>query len=327
MKVMDALQERSRMIKANLEHPEVGYKHLTNLAREHFPGMPESSKRINTVQQLRMVGGLIVNAPLYLLDGSICPLVSQGADTLPIDARLTEDSFKTHWGLMFLEEHPKISEMPAGTTEVDGGGLNKETVEVRLHVIGWTKYLEQDYDKTKDQTPYPMLRVYGWFKFVMGNKTMHYPVPLVEYRYRYGMEWEGEESFQHPGPKEDLVAGYNAKTMSWLFAATLFMKQKILSVHESRAPREYRRKVEHGKASPPPSDIGVVLLRERAHAKTDGEGDPVEWSCRWLVTGHWRQQWYAKEQIHIPIWILPYVKGPEDKPLKPESERIFHVKR
>jgi hypothetical protein len=40
-----------------------------------------------------------------------------------------------------------------------------------------------------------------------------------------------------------------------------------------------------------------------------------EWSHRWVVRGHWREQWYPSEGVHRLIWIEAFVKGPEDRPL------------
>lgn len=40
-----------------------------------------------------------------------------------------------------------------------------------------------------------------------------------------------------------------------------------------------------------------------------------DWSHRWLVSGHWRNQWYPSEGVHRPIWIDAFVKGPSDAPL------------
>ena len=59
--------------------------------------------------------------------------------------------------------------------------------------------------------------------------------------------------------------------------------------------------------------ISVIMLRRRSgqgHRDTE-----VEWSHRWLVRGHWRNQWYSSEQTHRLIYINPHIKGPEDKPL------------
>lgn len=50
-------------------------------------------------------------------------------------------------------------------------------------------------------------------------------------------------------------------------------------------------------------------------ARTEGSGS-VEWQRRWMVRGHWRLQPYGPQKsLRKPIWIDPYVKGPEDKPL------------
>lgn len=60
--------------------------------------------------------------------------------------------------------------------------------------------------------------------------------------------------------------------------------------------------------------ISVITLRR--HKGDQGNNDTeVEWSHRWIVRAHWRNQYYPSEGIHRAIPILPYIKGPEDKPL------------
>jgi len=41
----------------------------------------------------------------------------------------------------------------------------------------------------------------------------------------------------------------------------------------------------------------------------------------------WHDQWYPSEQIHRQIWISPYVKGPEDKPLIVRPRRVYQWER
>ena len=60
-----------------------------------------------------------------------------------------------------------------------------------------------------------------------------------------------------------------------------------------------------------------VLLRTEAHGEPHSLGSGREYRHRWLVSGHFRNQWYRSEQTHKVIWIAPYVKGPDDAPLKP----------
>ena len=72
----------------------------------------------------------------------------------------------------------------------------------------------------------------------------------------------------------------------------------------------------------PIREVVVFTLRRAKPPKYEGPEREVEWSHRWLVQGHWRNQPYIerdeegnKHTIHRQIWIAPYVKGPDDKPL------------
>jgi hypothetical protein len=49
-----------------------------------------------------------------------------------------------------------------------------------------------------------------------------------------------------------------------------------------------------------------------------------EFSHRWLVSGHFRNQWYSSEQTHKVIWIAPHVKGPKGALFLP---RVYRVSR
>lgn len=68
------------------------------------------------------------------------------------------------------------------------------------------------------------------------------------------------------------------------------------------------------------SDIRVVRLRSGSNRPAE-PGKGREYSCRWRVAGHWRQQWYATKEEHRPIWIMDHVKGPDDKPFR-GGERV-----
>jgi hypothetical protein len=63
----------------------------------------------------------------------------------------------------------------------------------------------------------------------------------------------------------------------------------------------------------------VVVVRLRRASLGDDEEDTDEhgrnWTHRWLVGAHWRNQWYPSRGRHEPILISPYVKGPVGLPL------------
>lgn len=67
--------------------------------------------------------------------------------------------------------------------------------------------------------------------------------------------------------------------------------------------------------------ITCALLRQRQYSsESEREAESREYSHRWIVRGHMRNQPVGPRnaeggQKHERVWIAPYVKGPEDKPL------------
>jgi hypothetical protein len=78
-------------------------------------------------------------------------------------------------------------------------------------------------------------------------------------------------------------------------------------------PRQARRQRQRAQRI---DTVKVLHLRRYRH-KNDHEGPGVEYSHRFIVEGHWRNQPYGPRANpeYKQIWISPYVKGPEDKPL------------
>ena len=70
--------------------------------------------------------------------------------------------------------------------------------------------------------------------------------------------------------------------------------------------------------------VKVIRLRHVTHKSPSGESQPVDWSHRWVVNGHWRMQ-PTKTGVKR-IWIMPHVKGPDDKPLV-LKETVFVLDR
>lgn len=100
--------------------------------------------------------------------------------------------------------------------------------------------------------------------------------------------------------------------------------QTITVKSEARPSREYRKRAQKEKF--PDKNITVVTLR-RPKGESTGERNSVEWTHRWLVGGHWRNQWFPSLSQHRQIWISPYIKGPEDKPLEVRKLRVFELVR
>lgn len=101
------------------------------------------------------------------------------------------------------------------------------------------------------------------------------------------------------------------------FAAFLrFIVEPYVEQRAILADRPSRRRAQRMDVKTDP--VHVVRLRKVKHESSATSGDEhgtIEYSHRFMVTGHWRNQWYPSIQSHRPRWIAPYIKGPDDKPL------------
>jgi hypothetical protein len=103
-----------------------------------------------------------------------------------------------------------------------------------------------------------------------------------------------------------------------------FMQQRILVKERASGDRASRKQSEHAGFAERPC---LIILLRKAKTSASSEIGAPEWSCRWYVSGHWRQQAYGKKRINRrPTWVSPYIKGPEDKPIR-ASKRLFAVVR
>ena len=110
-------------------------------------------------------------------------------------------------------------------------------------------------------------------------------------------------------------------------AGCLWLQQRIVTTASGPVERHRRKQLAREHDAPLPSDVKVIELRRTESAPHDATtaGDPVEWSCRWIVNGHWRNQPYSDGRRLI--YISPFVKGPIDKPLRVPTHTVYQVDR
>lgn len=133
---------------------------------------------------------------------------------------------------------------------------------------------------------------------------------------------------------ERFTSEYRERLEEWTIASRsalqlfacgcLWLQQKIVTASQAPLTRAAQRRLERQKIDP---KCLVVELRSKQYTRTtlDEESKQVDWAWQWAVRGHWRDQ-PTKEGTKL-IWIHPYIKGPEDKPLKPDAGRVFAVTR
>lgn len=99
-----------------------------------------------------------------------------------------------------------------------------------------------------------------------------------------------------------------------LRATWLMMAQKLSATTREHVDRAERRRCAKLNL---PQEVNVVRVRKREQLAADNpEHRDIEWSHRWLVSGHWRQQPCGPgREDRRPTWIPGHVKGPDDKPL------------
>jgi hypothetical protein len=131
----------------------------------------------------------------------------------------------------------------------------------------------------------------------------------------YGMTFDGNEVDENEKPTGAL--------WWWKIAQTTLrlMQQKIAHRQSERPDRPTRRNGQRCGFNE--REVLVVRLRRESGDHEPGEGDGANYSHRFIVGGHWRNQWYPKGRVHRQIWISPYVKGPDDKPLVVKPKRAF----
>jgi len=122
--------------------------------------------------------------------------------------------------------------------------------------------------------------------------------------------------------KEKLFPYTNARRL--IYTYFMIMNQTLTAKTPERGDRAQRRRLERENL---PSEVLVIQFRKTRYTSAEGgEERNVNWSHRWIVGGHWRWQPYKDPasggEIKKRIWISPYVKGPDDKPLK-TKERVY----
>jgi hypothetical protein len=134
-------------------------------------------------------------------------------------------------------------------------------------------------------------------------------VPMHMTPWWFGMSYEGNEVDQRGRP--------TGASWWWRIVQTTFrlMQQTIVSRRAERPDRTTRRRAKSLDFDD--RDVVVVRLRRERDPRPDlgGPTGEANYSHRFIVGGHWRNQWYPSERTHRQIWISPYVKGPEDAPL------------
>lgn len=150
-------------------------------------------------------------------------------------------------------------------------------------------------------------------------------VPCAIWSWDFGQAWDDNSIAD--GVEDHSVTEDPSGEMRAFAALMKLLPQRIARVADAGIDRASRRRAMRAGVDNPSTGKIVTLRYAREH-QVDAVGlvGNVDWSHRWPVEGHWRDQWYPSIGTHSPIYVSPYIKGPPDKPLV-LRQRMFDWKR
>lgn len=115
----------------------------------------------------------------------------------------------------------------------------------------------------------------------------------------------------------------------WIYAGIYLMAQKLAVTFHKDTDRHTKRRAERERRPVTPFLRVISLRKLEEDKKRDKNLTPaeIEYRWQWMVRGHWRNQYYPGTDEHKPVFVEAYIKGPDDKPFKPEGHKIFVARR
>lgn len=254
--------------------------------------------------------------------------VEAAAETLPDTVRLTRD-LTEHWAAWWYFTLPQdIRTLPTG-----------EAVQALLwgweaNQLRFSTYVRDEgkFDGSSGRSAMPSgLWPTAKFSWHEGETlAMALRRNREEHHERYTPEQRAEMGYLTP--ETDTMIAIE-RLLRFFIAGSLWVQQTILvrsrrQLHVMNKNKKARLEKQKGG---PLGDVQIIHLRRKESVEDPGvrpaDSKAIEWSCRWVVKGFWRNQYYPGRGVHEPKWIDPFVKGPADKPLKVHTHRVNVVNR
>jgi len=133
------------------------------------------------------------------------------------------------------------------------------------------------------------------------------------YSFPYGAKWP-----------DDFPASHERMAIGRVLSMLSFLNSPYIPKEQSHVSRRMRRtlRLADDEGSEEVTFVDLRATAKHKHEESEQHHD-VEWKNRWVVRGHHRAQWYPSLQAHKLIYVAPYIKGPEDMPLKQPAYRVI----
>lgn len=291
-----------------------------------FMGTPAGSAKFHGHGLASMLGERLATAESIFVSRAMCDVIEAAAEQMP-DVPLQAENLFWSSGFVWFERPIR---QPYLMTEHDDGPVATRAIVWWKQNVGRSQYKEQFFAAVPEADRLAGI-VHGTFVDLSETPLNFDEVrsPLFPFDlggWALGTRWETVAHGQTDGPSH--VDEGLAQQRKLLLAVNLLASQYVAVLSGQRAGRAQRRRAQRmAFTSPTYGQINVVTLR-RAYQPSGGEesGEDFEYSHRFMVRGHWRHQWYPSRGEHELIWVDPFIKGPENKPLI-IKDRIWNVAR
>jgi hypothetical protein len=253
----------------------------------------------------------------FFMNKNFGSLVENARSTIPDDLAFEMSWAHSPQGWMWLEE-PFVVPNPESAVTLHEDVLVMDALQIRISALGWYKVSEdkmyflcyQDFQQYGGKTGFGC---WSHFTLKQGDKVLERIRQFEKTAKDGAYKFSRETDMKHE--------------IRWIYAALYLMAQRLAHHTDLPLDRHTRRRHEKTGKKIPPNVRIVSLRRLEEDRKKLGPGTPQDWQWQWHVKGHWRLQPYKTLGDYKWIFIEAYIKGPEDKPLKPLVHTLFKAVR
>jgi len=243
------------------------------------------------------------SAVIYYFEPDVCDLIHANSETLE-NYDLVPQLFEEVSGMFYF---PKSLRTKYPT------------------VITWALYRD---DGLVNETQTLLLRPEhptggDYLALVIWNMSVNMPAGMV--KFPLGTGWD--DPYDNARGSQQPPSSMHAQEHIQQFAAALaFLNTPVTVITTDTPPRAFTKR--NPKAAE--TTHRVITLRRPRYVHT---GEPVEsngkrtYTRRFTVREHWRNQYYATKDTHIPTLIQTYVKGPEGAPFLKRTTHSYRVRK
>jgi hypothetical protein len=330
---LKAMETRLNWLRWAKTHGYDAWNHMENTREQNNGPRIGSRPWRDVLPNYEMV---LESGDTFFMNRQFCAMVEQARLTVPDDLVFEHSWMQSSQGWLWIETPFQVPQ-PAGITETDADG----TPIAHVGAVGWypipqgTKlgnnriategsYNILTFQNFQQYSPHTEgFGCWSYFTLIDGDKLID-RIRLFEAKAAADLVEPGA----YPVSRESDVM----HEIRWVYAAFFLMSQRLAMTVQHKTDRHHRRRAERLELPVPPFLKVITLRRYEQERERDAlarltSPNTVDWNWQWLVGAHWRNQYYPASGEHRWKYIYDYIKGPEDKPLKPIGHKIFIAKR